>query len=351
MSDWMGLVWLVVLLAANAFFVSAEFAVVAAKRSQMEPRAAEGSKAAKTALYAMEHVSIMLAICQLGITVCSLLIGNFSKPAIHHLLAGPLAFLGIPVAMADVIAFVLALAVVTYLHVVLGEMIPKNISLAASQQAAMLLAPPLVFLAKIFGFVIRPLNALSNLILRAMGIEPRDEVNAAYTVEEVQSIVVESQREGLLSDDTGLLKGALEFSDKSIGDVMVPMDRVVTLPAGATPEDIERLVARTGFSRYVLLDADGEPTSYIHIKDVLYADEPGEYTTEIPAKRFRSLVTLTASDEIEESLGAMQDAGNHVGRVLDAEGRTSGVLFLEDVLEELVGEVRDAMQRVPRSHR
>lgn len=195
MSDWMGLVWLVVLLLANAFFVAAEFGIVSAKRSQIEPRAAAGSKSARTALYAMEHVSIMLAICQLGITVCSLLIGNVAEPAIHHLLAGPMEFLGIPPTMSDVVAFIIALSAVTYLHVVIGEMIPKNIALAVSRQAAMLLAPPLVFLSKVFGFVIRPLNAIANGILRLMGVEPRDEVNAAYTVEEVQSIVVESQRD------------------------------------------------------------------------------------------------------------------------------------------------------------
>lgn len=348
MSDWMGLIWLVVLLLANAFFVAAEFGVVSAKRSQIEPRAEAGSKAAKTTLYAMEHVSTMLAICQLGITVCSLLIGNVAEPAIHHLLVGPMAFLGIPGGLSDVIAFILALAVVTYLHVVVGEMIPKNIAIAVSQQAAMLLAPPLVFLAKVFGFVINPLNALANGILRLMRIEPRDEVNAAYTVEEVQSIVVESQREGLLSDDTGLLKGALEFSDKTIGDVMVPMERVVTLEQGARPADIERLVARTGFSRYVALDDDGRPRSYIHIKDVLYAESAQEYEAVIPDKRFRPLVTLSRNDEIEDSLDAMQAAGNHVGRVLDEDGRTVGILFLEDVLEELVGEVHDAMQRAPR---
>jgi CBS domain containing-hemolysin-like protein len=349
MSDWMGLIWLVVLLLANAFFVAAEFGVVSAKRSQIEPLAEAGSKSARTTLYAMEHVSLMLAICQLGITVCSLLIGNVAEPAIHHLLAGPMSFIGIPVALSDVIAFILALAVVTYLHVVVGEMIPKNIALAVSQRAAMLLAPPLVFLAKVFGFVIRPLNGLANGILRIVGIEPRAEVNAAYTVEEVQSIVIESQREGLLNDDTGLLKGALEFSDKTVGDVMVPMDRVVSLHAHATPADIQRLVARTGFSRYVVLDAGGDPVSYIHIKDVLFADAPEDHESEIPEKRFRPLVTLQVSDEIEESLDAMQAAGNHVGRVLDAENRTAGILFLEDVLEELVGEVHDAMQRTPRS--
>ncbi|WP_349829002.1 CBS domain-containing protein, partial [Brevibacterium litoralis] len=180
-------------------------------------------------------------------------------------------------------------------------------------------------------------------------VEPRDEVNAAYTVDEVQSIVLESKREGLLTDDTGLLKGALEFSDKSIGDVMVPIDEVVTVGADVRPVDIEQLVGRTGFSRYVLFDEEDEPTGYLHIKDVLYADTEVGYTAPVPAKRFRSLVTLQAADDIEDSLPDMQGAGNHVGRVLDETGRTVGVLFLEDVLEELVGEVHDAMQRAPRA--
>ncbi|MFB9777193.1 hemolysin family protein [Brevibacterium otitidis] len=351
MSDWFGLIWLVLLLLGNAFFVAAEFGIVSAKRSQIEPKAEEGSKAAQTTLFAMEHVSLMLAICQLGITVCSLLLGNVAEPAIHHLLVGPMSFLGVPEALSGVIAFIIALSVVTYLHVVVGEMIPKNIALAVSQQAAMLLAPPLVVLARIFGFVIRPMNAFANRTLKLIGIDPRDDVNAAYTIEEVQSIVAESQREGLLSDDTGLLKGALEFSDKTIRDVMVPMDRVVTVAEDVTPATIEHLVARTGFSRYIILDSDREPSGYVHVKDVLYADTEDDYTCEIPDKRFRSLVTLRAADEIEDSLDSMQQAGHHVGRVLDDDHRTVGILFLEDVIEELVGEVHDVMQRTPRARR
>lgn len=345
MNDWMGLIWLVFLLGGNAFFVAAEFAVVSAKRAQIEPLAEEGRKSAKTTLYAMEHVSAMLAICQLGITVCSLLIGNISEPAIHHLLAGPLHYLSIPAEASGVISFVLALGIVTYLHVVVGEMIPKNIALATSRTAALLLAPPLVFLAKIFGFVIRPLNWFANFLLRLVGVTPRNDVNAAYTVEEVQQIVAESKREGLLNDETDLLKGALEFSDKTVGDVMVALSSVVTIDADVTPEYIEHLVGRMGYSRYILIDSDGRPDSYIHVKDVLYADTPETYTEPVPSKRFRSMVTVAVTDEIEEALATMQHAGHHVGRVVDGQGKVVGVLFLEDVLEELVGEVHDAMQR------
>lgn len=348
-NDWFGLIWLVILLLGNAFFVAAEFAVVAAKRSQIEPRALAGSAAAKTALHAMEHVSTMLAICQLGITVCSLLLGNVAEPAIHHLLVGPLSGLGIPAALSGTIAFVFALGVVTYLHVVVGEMVPKNIALAGSSRAVMLLAPPLVFLSRVFGFVIRPLNGLANSILRLIGVEPRDEVNEAFTIEQVESIVAESKREGLLSDDTGLLKGALEFSDKTAADIMVPMSDLVSIDAAVTPDDLATLVGRTGFSRYFVVDEDGYPLEYLHIKDVLYADSESEYDAPVPAKRFRPLFTVAADDEIEEALAQMQNAGIHVARVLSS-SRTVGVVFLEDVLEELVGEVEDAMQRARYDH-
>ncbi|MCI4009873.1 hemolysin family protein [Brevibacterium sp. ZH18] len=344
-ADWMGLIWLVVLLLGNSFFVAAEFAVVAAKRSQIEPRAQEGSAAAKTALYAMEHVSLMLAICQLGITVCSLLLGNVAEPAIHHLLSGPLEGLGIPAGLSSTISFILALGVVTYLHVVIGEMVPKNMALASSGTAVMLLARPLVFLAKVFGFVIRPLNSLANSILRLFKIEPRDEVNEAFTIEQVESIVAESKREGLLTDDTGLLKGALEFSDKTAADIMVPMLEIVTISGRVSPDELVTLVGKTGFSRYFVIDAEGYPENYLHIKDVLYADSDLEYDSPVPGKRFRPLFTVKFDDEVEEALAQMQKAGIHVARVVAANGQVLGLLFLEDVLEELVGEVQDAMQR------
>lgn len=128
MSDWAGLAWLGVLLVANAFFVGAEFAVISARRSQIEPLAERGSRSAKTALFAMEHATLMLATSQLGITICSLLILNVSEPAIHHLLAVPLGLTGLSEALVDTIAFVIALLAVSYLHVVFGEMVPKNLA-------------------------------------------------------------------------------------------------------------------------------------------------------------------------------------------------------------------------------
>src|SRR5699024_1912599 len=131
-------------------------------------------------------------------------------------------------------------------------------------------------------------------------------------------------REGLLNDDTGLLKGALEFSDKTAADIMVPMSELVTISDEVTPNELVTLVGKTGFSRYFVVGGDGYPRAYLHIKDVLYAD---------------------TDDEVEEALAQMQKVGIHVARVIDAQAQVLGLLFLEDVLEELVGEVQDAMQR------
>lgn len=342
-DDVMGLVWLVVLLIANAFFVGGEFAVMGARRSQIEPKAEAGSGPAKTALFAMEHVSQMLAVCQLGITVCSLLILNVSEPALHHLLVTPLESLGIPTAAADVSAFVIALLVVTFLHVTFGEMVPKNAAVSMADKAVMLLATPLVWLNKLLHPVIVALNWTANVVLRAFKVEPQDEVNSSYTLEEVQSIVAESTRTGLVDDGSGLISGALEFSDYAADAVMVPIDDVVALPADVAPKAFEKAVGRTGFSRFVLEDADGSYTGYLHLKDVMTV--PSErYREPVPVTKVRSMANVAVSDEIEDALSLMQRTGSHVARVISAEGTTVGVLFLEDVLEVLVGEIHDATQ-------
>ena len=344
MSDWAGLAWLVVLLAGNAFFVGAEFAVIAAKRSQIEPLAETGSKRAKTSLYAMENATLMLATSQLGITVCSLLILLVSEPAVHHLLEGPLESLGLPVAAVSTIAFILALLIVTYLHVVLGEMVPKNMSFSLPDKAVLLLAPPLVFVSKVISPVIRAMNAIANGILRLTGVEPKAEATSAYTLDEVATIVAESTKTGMLSDHSGALTAAFEFTTKRVKDVTIPLEQLVTLPEDATPRDVHHAVAQRGFSRYVLVNEDDDPTGYVHIKDVLDSDET-ESDYPVPPRRIRNLVALQETVELEDALATLRGTGSHVAKVLTSTGETAGVLFLEDIIEELVGEVRDATTR------
>jgi CBS domain containing-hemolysin-like protein len=342
--DWMGIAWLGILLLVNAFFVGAEFAVISARRSQIEPRAEAGSRAAKTALWAMEHATLMLATSQLGITVCSLLILNVSEPAIHHLLEIPLVLTGWPEEVIGGIAFAIALVIVSFLHVVLGEMVPKNISFSVPDRSVLILATPLVAVATVFKPVIWALNALANGVLRLFRVEPKNEATSAFTADEVQTIIATSTREGVLTDTTGTLSNAFEFTEKRVRDVALGSEQLVTLPEDATPADVERAVSQHGFSRYILVNDAGEPSGYVHLKDVidLRADE---FDDPVPPKRIRQLVSVFRDSELEDALAMMRRTGAHVARVFDEHGATRGVLFLEDIIETLVGEVQDATRR------
>ena len=343
MSDQASLLLAAFLLLGNAFFVGAEFAVLSARRSQIEHLAASSARA-RSALTAMEHVSLMLAACQLGVTLCSLGLGAVAEPALAHLLEPLFHAVHLPEFLIHPVALVIALSIVTYLHVVVGEMIPKNLSIAGPDRAVLLLGPPLVAIGRVIGPIIRALNGLTNAALRALGVEPKDEVASAFTVEEVQSIVAESQREGTLDVSGGLVSGALEFSESTVGDIAVPLAQLRTLPLGATPADVEALVARTGYSRFPVLDDAGDLHGYLHLKDVLYADDE-RYAEPVPEKRIRQLGTIGDGEEVEDALTAMRRSGAHLARVVDAAGTVVGIVFLEDVIEELVGEVSDAMQR------
>ncbi|AWB85842.1 hemolysin family protein [Mycetocola zhujimingii] len=348
MSDWAGIAWLVVLLAGNAFFVGAEFAVISAKRSQIEPLAEQGKRSAITALWAMEHATLMLATSQLGITVCSLLILNVSEPAIHHLLEVPLAVTGLPEEMVGTVAFIVTLLLVSYLHVVFGEMVPKNLSFSVPDRAVLLLAPPLVFVGRVFKPVIWVLNGAANAVLRLFGVEPKDEATSTFTLDEVANIVSQSTREGLLLDSTGALVAAFEFTNKKVIDVAIPLENLITLPENATPADVERAVAKHGFSRYVIVDEHGLPSGYLHLKDVLSLesdDDDDDSDKPVPAKRIRQLVSIFEDTDLEDALAIMRRSGAHLARAFNSEGDTTGVLFLEDIIEELVGEVQDATRR------
>ena len=333
------------LLLANAFFVGSEFAAMAARRSQLEPIADQGSKRAAVAVEALQHTGVLLATCQLGITVCSVLLGAISEAALHHALHPVMERVGVPHAFTDISSLVLAILIVVYLHVVVGEMVPKNLAIAGPERSAMLLVPPLMWVMKVAKPIILAMDWVSKAFVRAMGIDPKDEVGAAFTAEEVQHIVTESHREGLVeAEKYGLVGAALEFSDKNARDVAVRLDELVTVHAGATPDDIERLVARHGFSRYPLINPSGELAGYLHLKDVLYA-EGEDRSLPVPRKRLRRMATVLPDDEVEDVLKTMQRTGTHVARVVGDSGVVLGVVFLEDVIEELVGEVTDSTQR------
>ncbi|MDR1442692.1 MAG: hemolysin family protein [Bifidobacteriaceae bacterium] len=329
------------LLAANAFFVGAEFAIMSVRRSQVEPRAEAGSLAARMVLYALEHMPSMLAALQLGVTVASTSLGAVAESALAHALTGPFHMLGLPAGSDHAVAGLVALLAVVYLHVVLGEMVPKNLSLAAPERAALIMTPFLVILAWILTPVTAALRGVAWVALKILRVTPKAEVASAFTAVELAAIVHHSTRVGVLPDADGLISGSLEFSTKRACDVMVALDDLVTVGETVTPEAIENRVAKTGFSRFPVRQADGTLAGYLHIQDVLDLAEPERRLEPVPSGRIRPLVTAEATDEVEDVLATMRLTGSHLVAV------PGGVVFMEDVLEELVGEVKDIMQRRP----
>ncbi len=330
------------LLLGNAFFVGSEFAMISARRSQIEPRAEAGSRLAKLALRAMENISLVIAVNQLGITVCSLLLGAVGEPALAHVIDPVLEAANVPESLLHPIAFAIALAVIVYLHVVLGEMIPKNIALAGPDRAALVLAPA------IWGFVtvLRPVVVVVNLVaagvLRLVGVKLQDEVSSSYTREEVAALVEESRGEGLIEEEEyDRLAGALGFTEKTVDTVLMPTQTLSTVLRGSTPVDVETVCAATGFSRFPVTAEDGELLGYLHIKDVLETDDQRRMTP-IEDKWIRPFATVGFDEPLHEALETLQRRGSHMARVVDSAGATLGLVTMEDVIEELVGEIRDA---------
>ena len=341
MSPVAGLVLTVVLLGLNALFVGSEFALISARRTQIEPRAAAGSRAARMTLQAMERLSLVMAAAQLGITICTLALGAVSEPVVAHLLEPAFAALRVPEGLVHPIAFVVATTLIVYAHVVLGEMVPKNVTLAVAERSALILGPFMLAMVVLLKPFVVTLNAMANGILQLLRVEPKEEVTSSFTHDEVAGMVEESRREGLLDEDEyGLLSGALDFHAGTVSQVLLPAADLVTVQVGSSVGDVEAACARTGHSRFpVTHEGSDALIGYVHIKDVLAVDDR-QRAELVQVTWVRALATVRSLSSLYDALRAMQVRGSHMARVADDEGMILGVVMLEDVLEELVGEVR-----------
>ncbi|WP_410598832.1 hemolysin family protein [Amycolatopsis sp. lyj-90] len=341
MNDWFNIFLVVVLLLANAFFVGAEFALISSRRDRLEALLEQGKTRAKIVINASKNVSLMLAGAQLGITICSLLLGRLGEPAIAHQLAGFFEVLGIPEVLLHPISFAIALAFITILHVLIGEMVPKNLAIAEPERLALWLVPVHVAWVKVANPFIWLLNFVANSLLRLFKVEPKDELETAYTSDELAELLSESRREGLLEhSEHQRLSKTLSSVEKTVAEVLVPTAQLTTLPCSPTLGDVERAVSSTGFSRFPVCTDDGTLTGYIHVKDIL--DLVGEDpTTVVPSDKTRALTELHADARLDEALSAMRKEGSHLARALSPAGAAVGVVALEDLVEEYVGTVRD----------
>lgn len=334
------------MLLGNAFFVGAEFGLVAARRSSIELMALSGSRAAKITLDAMEHVSLMLAGAQLGVTTCSLILGAVGEPLFAHLLTKPFDILDVPDAFIHPASLIIALIVMVYLHVVIGEMVPKNLALANPDRAAMLLIPPLAVMVRLARPVVLALNAMADGGLRLVGVKPQREVASAFTRDEVAGFVKESRREGLLNEDEEqLLAGALRFDERTVQSVLLHDAKLVTVTPQTTPGEVEQLAATTGFSRFPVRNSKNRLTGYVHLKDMLGISE-SKHGEPIPTDIIRPLIEVKERASLRTTLSSLQRANSHLALVLGKGGKTLGVVALEDVLEELVGEIRDDSRKI-----
>jgi CBS domain containing-hemolysin-like protein len=322
-------------LLTNAFFVGAEFSLISVRRSQIEPRVRRGEMRARPVLWGLEHLTAVLATAQLGITVSSLVLGAVAEPAIAHLLEPPFAAIHLPHVLVHPIAFVIALTAATYLHMLIGEMVPKNIALAAPVQTALLLAPALVALTQALRPLVFGINSSANVLLRLLEVEPKDHVAVVFKNYELARLVEDSTKAGLIEPSgSERLRDALELGSRPIGEILVPMEEMVTVDHPVTPAQLERRAVATGYSRLPVIGPAGAVLGYLHIKDTIGLtgrDRP------FPHRALHPITRVKVDTPLDDVLTAMRAAETHMAVVVGDTGALLGFVTMEDVLDELVG--------------
>jgi CBS domain containing-hemolysin-like protein len=333
----------ILLLIANGFFVGAEFALIAARRSRIEQLAEEGDRKAKTALRSVRELSFMLAGAQLGITMASLGLGAIAEPAVAHLIESGLhSVTTIAPGVLHTISFVIALSIVVFFHMVVGEMAPKNIAIAKPEATALWIAAPFRFYTNIFRPFIHLLNGMANAGVRLLGVEPKDELDSVHTADEIGLMIAESARGGEIDRfEHRLLEGAIQFSRRDAASVMVPRTDLVAVPLDATHGEIERLIVETGHSRLPVYAEDlDHVVGFFHAKDLLKVNEH-ERDHPLARRLIRQMLVVPESRSLHPLLLDMRRQRRHFALVVEEHGGTAGVVTLEDLLEELVGEIQD----------
>ena len=346
-NPWL-LVLALVLVAVNGFFVAAEFGLISTRRTELEERLAQRPTArnrrARAALAALSDLSTMLAATQLAITITSVLLGFVAEPTIEHGLER--LFDGLPHGLAQAIAIALALLLVTFVHTVFGEMVPKNVTLANPPVVLFWTAVPLRAFAAVFRPVVVGLNALGRFGVRALGFQNKDELDAVSSLDDIAAMVSESRREGVIEDfEHRLLTGALGFGALDAAAVMVPRRDVVAVSADDPAGEVIAVVTSTGRSRIPVHEGDVDRVlGFVHAKDLLGLDD-ADLARPVPRRLVRQLLVVPESRRLNDLLVDMRRRRIHVALVVDEHGGTAGFVTLEDVLEELVGEIRDEHDR------
>lgn len=361
------------LLALNGAFVALEFALVGARHSRLEPLAAQGRRSAVLAVGAMRRLNLQLAGSQLGITLASLSLGYVAEPLVVHAIEDLLAFGPVPPTVGRAVSLVLGMSLVIFVHMVVGDLAPKNIAITAPERTLLVLARPNQWYLRVFGPLVWLLNALALAGVRLLRVTPRDHVESTPTADDLTRMLAESHRLGLIEGEAQrLLTGVLDFGDRSAADVMVPAGRIVTITNGTTVAQAEHTIARTGHSRLPVSDAtSGEPLGFVHAKDLL-ALSGSVGSLPVPLRLVRRMPLVGPQVALDELMGTMQRTGVHIALVVTdtsgpvasggadkpvgrqeagaASAEVVGLVTLEDLIEELVGDIVDETDRPARRH-
>jgi CBS domain containing-hemolysin-like protein len=335
----------VLLLVGNAFFVAGEFSLIASRRTVIEPLAATSSRA-RQALRAMEQIPLMIAGAQLGVTVCSLGLGAITERGLSDTLNTAFHSAGLPSGMAHAVALVIALMVVVFCHTVIGEMVPKNLTLAGPEVAVLWLGPLMLWFCMATKPLLEAMRWLSQHVLRIWRIEAAEAVKTVYTAEELAGLVAESRTEGLLDqEEHARITGALALHERTAADALRPWATVSTIDEYVSPAALEILANRTGRSRFPVVERESRRVrGFVHIKDVIGAQGP-ERRAPIRAQLVRLLPIISPDLSLAEALIAMRKERRHLALVSD--GRVPlGLLALDDVLRAVVGGARSGERPV-----
>ncbi|MCD2443993.1 hemolysin family protein [Agromyces sp. SYSU K20354] len=346
MSEWILLGIGFLLTIGTGLFVASEFALVNLDRADLEARRARGETRLGMTISALKITSTHLSSAQLGITLTTLLTGYTMEPAISSLLAGPLTAIGLPEALVRPVGATTAIIIATLLSMIIGELVPKNFALALPLATAKVVIPFQAAFTWVFRPAIALLNGSANALLRAIGIEPKEELSGARSAEELSSLVRRSASAGLLEQDTATLLGrTLRFSDLDASDVMTPRPRVAAVQRLEPAESVLELARQTGFSRFPVYDENlDDVVGIVHVKQAVAV--PRERRADVPASALQSeALRVPETIKLDALLGELRGRGFQMAVVVDEYGGTAGVATLEDLVEELVGEVADEHDR------
>lgn len=346
MTEWLLLLLGVVLTVGTAFFVAAEFSLVALDRPTVQKAVDAGEKGARSVLTSHRQLSTQLSACQLGITLTTLILGFIAGPSIGALLTGPLSSLGLSEAVAASTASVLAMVMATLFSMIVGEMVPKTLAISLPLATAKISAAPVRW----FGISMKPmialLNGVANRTLRALGIEPQEELSAARSPAELASLIRSSAEAGTLDVGTArLVTASLGFADQTAADVMTPRSRGTSIDRVATAAELVALARRTGHSRFPVVGSDWDDIDgIVHVKKAIAV--PYDRRGDVPVSALMVPPVLVPETlRLDPLLVQLREGGMQLAVVVDEYGGTSGIVTLEDLVEEIVGEVSDEHDR------